>query len=221
MRMTEADETPVVGRTRWRRFALVLAPAYVMVGAILFLVASGALAVSFAVSGTAFTVTADSLSSGATDGNGQGFYQFGVADFAGNGTPVPQIESIIPNATLVNLCQSVTVGPLTLRITAGNVANSPVTATNLVVDATSLSAGTASFSNIRIGQDMGTFSNPALSEPTGRGTGPNVATGPVPTGTFGQTAQSVSLGGLRQVSNGTSASTFTLPNLSLSFGAAC
>ena len=35
---------------------------------------------------------------------------------------VPQVSTVIPNATLTNLCQSVTVGPLTLRTTAGNVA---------------------------------------------------------------------------------------------------
>lgn len=220
--MTEADDTPVVGRTRWRRFALVLAPAYLMVAAILYLAATGAVAVSFAVSGTAFTVTADTLSSGGTDGNGVGFYQFGVQDFSGSGTAAPQVESIIPDATLVNLCQSVPVGPsAALRITAGTASGHPVTATNLVVDASSLSATSATFTNINIGQDMGAFANPALTAPGARGTGPNVTTGPVPAGTFGQTASAVSLGGLRQTSDGTSASSFTLPNLSLSFGAPC
>ena len=218
--MDGADDTPVVGRTRWRRFALVMAPAYVAIAGLLYLAASGTLAVSFAVSGTAFTVTSDSLSSGAVDGNGLGFYQFGVADFAGNGTPIPQVESIIPNATLVNLCQSVSVGPVTLRITAGD-AGTPVTGTNLVVDATTLTASGAQFTNINIGQDMGQFSNPALTEPVARGSGPNVVTAPVPAGTFGQTATAVTITGLRQVANGTSASSFTLPHLSLGFGAPC
>src|SRR5215831_1519875 len=185
-----ADEVadPVVGRTRWRRFLIVLAPAYAAIAGLIFLAASGTLAVSFAVSGTALTVTATSLSTGAADGNGIGLYQFGVADLAGNGTPVPQVETIIPNATLVNLCQSVSVGPLTLRTTAGTVAGSPVTATNLVVDATSISATTATFSNLNIGQDMGQFTSPALTAPTSRGSGPTVNVGPVPAGTFGQTA---------------------------------
>jgi hypothetical protein len=219
--MIDTDDAPVVGRTRWRRFAIVLAPAYAMIAAVLFLAASGVLAVSFAVSGTALTVTADTLSSGAVDGNGVGLYQFGVADFRGSGTPVPQVESIIPNATLVNLCQSVSVGPLTLRTTAGGVAGHPVTATNLIVDATSVTAGNATFTNINIGQDMGAFANPALTQPTGRGTGPNVSTGAVPGGTFGQVATGATLTGLRQVANGTSAGLFTLPNLSITFGAAC
>jgi hypothetical protein len=219
--MTDAAASPVVGRTRWRRLLIVLAPAYAAVAGLVFLAASGTLAVSFAVSGTALTVTADTLSTGKTDGNGIGLYQFGVADFQGNGTPVPQVETIIPDATLVNLCQSVTVGPVTLRTTAGTAANSPVTASNLVVDASSITATSASFTNLNIGQDMSQFSNPALTEPTGRGTGPNVNTGPVPPGTFGQTATAASLGGLRQVANATSAGQFTLPNLSVTFGAAC
>jgi hypothetical protein len=218
--MEELHDDVSVGRTRWRRAGLVLAPAYLAIAALLYLAWSGALAVSFAVSGTAFTVTATTLTSGATDGNGMGFYQFGVADFAGSGSPVPQIESIIPDARLTNLCQSVTVFPLTLRITAGD-AGTPVSASNLVVDATSLNADSASFTNINIGQDLGQFTNPRLTEPTGRGTGPNVQTGDVPPGTFGQTAQAVTINGLRQVANGTSASSFTLPHLNLAFGAAC
>jgi hypothetical protein len=218
-----ADESfaPIVGRTRWRRFLVVLAPAYAAIAGLIFLAASGTLAVSFAVSGTALTITADKLSTGAADGNGVGLYQFGVADFAGNGTPVPQVETIIPNATLTNLCQSVSVGPVSLRTTAGTAAGSPVTATGLVVDATSIQASSATFTNIDIGQDMGQFANPALTEPTGRGTGPNVATGPVPAGTFGQTASGATLGGLRQVANGQTAASLTLPGLNVAFGVPC
>jgi len=222
--MTGSDEPKPVGKTRWRRVPLVLVPVYAMIAGLLILAASGTLGVSFAISGTDLTVTADSLTSGATDGNGVGLYQFGIVNFTGNSTPtpVPQFETIIPNATLVNLCQSVSVGPLTLRTTAGTTPGSPVTATNLIVDAKSLSAGTASFTNIKIGQDMGTFTNPALTEPVARGSGPNVTTANVPTGTFGQVASGASItGGLRQVANATSAGNFTLPNLSITFGAAC
>lgn len=219
--MPEADDTPVVGRTRWRRFALVLAPAYVAIAGLVILAASGVLAVSFAVSGTALTVTSDSLSTGAVDGNGIGLYQFGMVNFTGAGAPAPEVETIIPNASLVNLCQSVTVGPLTLRTTAGGTGSPAVSATNLVVDASSIAASSAAFTNINIGQDMGTFANPALTQPTGRGSGPNVATGAVPAGTFGQTATAATLTKLRQTADATSAGSFTLPGLSIAFGAAC
>jgi hypothetical protein len=197
-----------------------LSSALAIVAMLLVFIARGLIAVSFAVSGTAFTVTADSVKSGAVDGNGIGFYQFGVADFSGSGQPIPQAENIIPDATIENLCQSVAVGPLTLRITAGT-GSTPVSASNLIIDASSLSATSAHFTNINIGQDMGTFDNPGLTRPTSRGTGPNVNTGPVPTGTFGQVAKAVTLTGVRQVSNATQASSFTLPNLSLSFGSGC
>jgi hypothetical protein len=218
--MTGPHDLRPSGHTRWRRFALVLTPAYLVVAAILVLASTGVLGVSFAVSGTALTITAGSLTTGGVDGNGVGFYQFGVVDFAGSGGAAPQMESIIPNASLTDLCQSVAVGPVTLRITAGD-AGTPVTATNLVVDSTSLSAASAQFTNINVGQDMGQYSNPALTQPAGRGGGPNVNTGRVPSGTFGQTAQSVTIKGLRQVASGTSASSFTLPHLSVAFGAPC
>ena len=219
--MRDTDGGSPAGRTQWRRFFLVLAPAYVLVAGILVLAATGTLAVSFAVSGTALTITADSLTTGTADGNGIGLYQYGVADFAGNGTPIPQVSTIVPNGTLVNLCQSVSVGPLTLRTTAGNVAGHPVTATNLVTDATSLVATSASFTNINVGQDMGQFSNPALTTQAARGSGPNVVTVNVPAGTFGQTATGATISGLRQIANGSSASQFTLPNLAVSFAGAC
>jgi hypothetical protein len=218
--MSETDVSHPVGKTRWRRFAMVLAPAYAAVAGILILAASGTLAVSFAISGTQFTITADSIKTGATDGNGLGFYQLGILDFSGVGTPTPQVESIIPNATITNLCQSVTVGPLTLVTKAGG-GGTPATATGLVVDTTSQTISTATFTNINVGQDMGQFSSPALTMPTGRGSGPNVATGPVPAGTFGQTATAATITGARQVALGQTAASLTLPGLTVAFGPAC
>jgi len=219
--VAEPVAEPVVGRTRWRRVLIVLAPAYAAIAALIFLAASGALAVTFAVSGTALTITADNLSTGAADTNGVGLYQFGVVDFSGAGTPTPQVETVIPNASITNLCQSVTVGPLTLRTTAGSAAGNPVTAKNLVVDATSIAATSATFTNINIGQDMGPFAGQLPGFPVSRGTGPNVNTVPVPNGTFGQAAGAASLGGLRQAAQGQSAGSLTLPGLSVGFGSPC
>src|SRR5215471_18208383 len=144
--MGQDDAVPVAGRTRWRRFLMVMAPAYVAVAGIVYLVLTGSVAVTFAISGTPFTVTADRLES----------------------TAVAQIESVVPSAQLTNLCQSVTVFPLTLRITAGG-AGTPVSAGNLVVDVSSLDAGAATFDNINIGQDLHEFTNPALRFPVSRG----------------------------------------------------
>jgi hypothetical protein len=218
-----ADEAadPVVGRTRWRRFLIVLAPAYAAVAGLIFLAASGTLAVTFAVSGTPLTITADNLSTGAADANGVGLYQFGVPDFTGGGTPTAQVETVIPNANITNLCQSVSVGGVTLRTTAGTASGSPVTAKGLVVDASPITATSATFTNINIGQDMGPFASALPGFPVARGSGPNVNTVPVPNGTFGQAAGAASLGGLRQVASGQTAATLTLPGLNIGFGAPC
>jgi len=224
--MGQDDTVPVAGRTRWRRFLMVMAPAYVAVAGIVYLVLTGSVAVTFAISGTPFTVTADRLESTGVDGNGQAFYQFGEINFQGDGTAVAQIESVVPSAQLTNLCQSVTVFPLTLRITAGG-SGTPVSAGNLVVDVSSLDAGSATFDNINIGQDLHEFTNPALRFPVSRGDenggsgGPNVRTDQVPQGWFGQTATHVTITGLRQTANATSAASFTLPNLHLAFGDPC
>jgi hypothetical protein len=215
-----AQDAVLIGRTRWRRVWIVFLPTLAVVALLAALVAKGLLAVSFAVSGQPLRITADSVQSQGTDGNGIGFYQFGVADFTGAGSPTPQAENIIPNASIANLCQSVSIGPLTLRITAGG-GGTPATATNLIIDASSLSAASATFNNIHIGQDMGTFTNPPLTMPVARGSGPNVTTGPVPLGTFGQTATGATLSGVTQTSLGVSATQFTLPGLSLSFAGPC
>lgn len=113
--------------------------------------------------------------------------------------------SAIHHATLTNLCQSVSVGGVTLRITAGG-GSSPASADNLIVDADQLS-GNATFGNITIGQDAGTLSeDPGVSGPSGG---------------FGQQADSVTIDNLRQHTWLTTAATFTLPGFNLSFGNAC
>jgi hypothetical protein len=228
--MADVDSRPVVGRTRWRRVPLVLVPLWVAIAGILYLAASGSLAVSFAISGTQFDTFADSLSCTAPDNNGQCFYQLGVFDTtaAPSQTVQSQVESVFPNASITNLCQSVTVTPppplpkVTVITRAGTVANHPVTATKLVTDASTTTASEADFAGFNVGQDLSGFSNPAITEPfPGAVNGANVATINVPKGTFGQTATSVTLKGLHSTGSGTQAATFTLPNLSLSLGGSC
>jgi hypothetical protein len=209
----------------------VLVPVWVVLAGILYMAASGSLAVSFAISGTQFDTFADSLSCSTPDGNGQCFYQQGVFDVtrsAANPTQV-QVESIFPNAALVNLCQSVTMQPplnlpkVTVITRAGTVAGHPATATSLVTDASTTTASEADFTGFNVGQDLSGFSNPTITEPVpiGPAAGATVPTVPVPVGTFGQTASSVTLKGLHSTGSGTQAATFTLPNLKLSIGGSC
>jgi Family of unknown function (DUF6230) len=229
--MADQDGAPVRGRTRWRRVPLVLVPLYAVLAGMLYLGTSGSLAVSFAVSGTQFDTFADSLSCTTPDTNGRCFYQMGVFDVTRqSGAPVQsQVESIIPNATIKNLCQSVSVQPplglprVTVITRAGTDPAKPVTASGLVTDASTTTATQADFSDFKVGQDLSGFSNPQLTVPVpiGPATGADVQSVPVPVGTFGQTAATVNLQGLHSTGSGTQAATFTLPGLSLTLGGSC
>lgn len=192
------------GRVSWRRFAAIGVPSLVAVAALVVLTAQSVLAVSFSISGTPFTVTAKQL-------KGQGFEQYPVIDHSvlkvlpGGSNQIGLTANVIGSATLSHLCQSVSIGGVTLRITAGT-GSQPVRATNLVVNADQLS-GDASFTNISIGQDASTLD--AVRGFTG------------PAGAFSQQATAVTINNLRQHAYATTAGTFTLPNFSLRFGGAC
>lgn len=187
------------GRVRWRRFAIAAVPAVAIAGVLVGLTAKGAIASSFSVSGTEYTVTATQLA-------GNGFVQFGTALPQGN-KQIPVIESGIASARLTNLCQSVSV-PLfgTIRLTAGN-AGTPASASNLIVDAQSQTGSEAVFKNIAIGQDASTLDEDGTT--TGQA------------GSFGEQASGITITNLNQRTWLTTAGTFTLPNLGLGFGSAC
>jgi Family of unknown function (DUF6230) len=186
------------GRVKWRRFALVAVPAAIVAGALVATTAAGAIASSISVSGEEYLITADKLT-------GTGFEQYGGTISGASGSQ-PVIISAIQSASLTNLCQSVTIGPITLHLTAGG-GGTPVSAQNLIVDASSQTGSTATFHNISIGVDAGT-----LTEDPG-------AVGSA--GGFGQQADSMEIDNLVQHTWLTTAGTFTLPGLSLGFGASC
>jgi hypothetical protein len=181
------------GKVNWRRFAIVAVPAIAVAGILVGLTAEGALASSISVSGEEFTITANQLA-------GTGFAQYGDSLPNSKGSQTPVIVSSIRNATLTSLCQSVTVFGMTVHLTAGD-SGSPVTASNLVVDADSQTASSAVFTNLSIGQDAGTLGGPA--------------------GTFGEAADQVTINNLVQQTWYTTAGTFTLPDLKLGFGGSC
>jgi Family of unknown function (DUF6230) len=189
-----SDSALTQGRTRWRRFAIAMVPATVIIGGLVVGMANGAVAASFSVSGQQFKVSADNL-------HGTGFRQYSAHDDKADGTPIPVAGSVIDNASLTNLCQSVNVPnpfgiPIVLRIEAGGGGN-PATATGLTIGLTKLQ-GNATFTNIQIGRDGGEVSgNPALK------------------GSFAQSADEVNIDGLRQTATSTSAGTFNLTGLTL------
>ena len=189
-----AEPSPRVamGRVRWKRFALVMVPSAIVAAALIGLTAEGAIGANISVSGQEFTVTANQLS-------GTGFEQFGSTVKSGD-KQIPVAESAIRSAKLTNLCQAVKIGSVTLLLRAGRSSGHPVSASNLIVDASSLS-GDATFNNIAIGQDAGTLNQ----VPGTTGT----------PGTFGEQADTVLINHLVQNTWLTTAGTFTLPGLSL------
>lgn len=196
--MKDANGRQIEGRLRWRRFAALSVPGFTVTAALAVALANGALAASFAVSGQQFKVSADSL-------HGEGFEQFGSIDGDVRGNPHPVAVTGIKKAELDNLCQSVlttlpVIGDISLKLSAGT-GDTPVEATNLVVDATQL-RGDASFTNIEIGRDASTLDK-----------GPEEVRGMQDL--FGQQADEVHITDLEQVAWATTAGTFKLTDLSM------
>ncbi|MFH8899554.1 DUF6230 family protein [Streptomyces coeruleorubidus] len=191
------------GRVRARRAAVMAVPAAVVAAGLAVLTAEGALGVQFAISGMPFTVTATEL-------NGTGFAQFGGLDEMAEGSPnagetggqVLVVTSVIKDATLTKLCQSVDLGGTNLIIRAGGGAQK-VRASDLTTDSTELSGDTA-FKNIEIGNDASTLDK---AGPLGRG----------PKGVFSQQSDTVRIANLRQTNYATTAGVFKLPGLKLGF----
>ncbi|MEV7831169.1 DUF6230 family protein [Streptomyces subrutilus] len=143
---------PAEGRVDWKRTAAVAVPALLAVGALALVVAQGALAASFAVSGTAFQVSSSKLSS-------KGLASYVQTDRSVDGTGHPVALLGIGEATLTDICQSAEVGtPLgtvVFKLTAGGPAG-PVTASSLVIDGEDLQ-GDAVFGTAQIGRDASTL----------------------------------------------------------------
>lgn len=196
---------PRVGRTRWRRFAALAAPAVLAASGILLMEGQGALAASFRVSGLPAVITADHLV-------GTGFGQYGYFDAAypnknaGIDAMIPVAITGIRSATINNLCQSVTIPGfnVSLVIKAGTKPDRPVEATNLFIDMTKLS-GDAKFTNIEIGNDASDLY---------KGKGPAGLKG-APNNMFGQQADVLEISNLKQTIYSTSAGTFVLKDMDM------
>jgi hypothetical protein len=193
------QEFPAAAGVRWKRFGAMFALTGAMAAGLVALTAQGVLAAGFSISGMPFVVTADKL-------DGTGFEQFATIDET---EPLPGedpeqkvlIVSAINTATLTNLCQSVDMVGGYLKITAGD-AGEPVSAKTLLVDS-DLITGNASFNKINIGQDSSTLDQV-----------PGVVGN---RGVFGQQADHVQILNLRQNNFATTAVTFKLPHLRMTF----
>ncbi|MEO3780999.1 DUF6230 family protein [Micromonospora sp. B11E3] len=167
-----------------------MVPATAVAGAIVFGMANGAIAASFAVSGQTFKVEASRL-------EGDGFKQYGGVVVEKDGTTHPVAVSEIASAELYDLCQSVKHPklPVVLTINAGG-GGDPATATGLLIDMERLE-GDAKFTEIKIGRDATDLNAKAEAK------------------SFGQSADHVTITGLQQVARSTSAAVFTLKGLKL------
>jgi hypothetical protein len=204
------------GRTRWRRFTVATGIVTAMAASLVYMAATGALAVSFQISGIPFTLNASNLS-------GDNFVQYATVDKVTNGhsgallpanasqhgedgsTYDAATVTVLSSASISDLNQTICApipaplgsilpkDKLLVTLTAGS--NTPVTAAKLIVDAPLMNAGSATFTNINIGQDLGN------------------ALGGDSNGNFAQKAQHVSIDDLVQVSIGTSAGQFKLTDL--------
>jgi hypothetical protein len=206
--MTTPETVPTAGGVRWKRFGGMIAITGVVTAGMVALTASGVLAANFSISGMPFTVTATNL-------HGDGFEQYATLDSMIDNSPnagdtggqMVLIVSAINQAQLTNLCQSVSLGGINLKITAGDNGNK-VQARALVVDS-DLITGDADFNNINVGQDASTFNK--VTDPA---TGKTIKGGE---GVFGQQADTVDINNLRQNNYATTAARFTLPHLRMAF----
>jgi hypothetical protein len=206
----DAVEKPVenAGGVRWKRFGAMLGFTTVVTAVLVALTAQGVLAANFSISGMPFTVTATHL-------HGDGFEQFATVDNMIPNSPnegttggqVVVIVSAIDKAELTNLCQSVSLGGVNLKITAGD-HGTPVKADSLVVDSDQIS-GDTDFRDINVGQDASTF-----DKVNDRTNGGKIKGGE---GVFGQEARTVDIDNLRQNNYATTASRFTLTHLRMAF----
>ncbi|MGK4584635.1 DUF6230 family protein [Kitasatospora sp. HPMI-4] len=142
------------GRTRWKRFACVLAPSMVAAAAVTVSLAQGALAASFFISGQEFKIFARSLT-------GEGLSLYGMVDTTRSGEHIPVLVTGVERASIKGLCQSLVVpipllGPFTLRLTSAE-DGTPARAKDLFLDITVLSAGQASLHNVDIGIAAGSL----------------------------------------------------------------
>lgn len=237
----------VVGRTRWRRFGIAAGAGLGALGIVGYLAASGALALSFAFSGIPFTLSADSLT-------GNNFVQYafpdrvasdassalepGAAHLVGSSTNINNVATVggttyvsdtvsqFGKATIAGLKQQICAPtPLgnAIRVTlAGSGGNTQ--ASNLVIQAPALTANSASFSNIIIGDSVhdallgqGFGANNSFTDPYGA-----LSNQPIG-GSFAQSADAATLNTINQIGIGTEAGSFSIDGLKLyaEFVSAC
>lgn len=193
----DQEEQPQ-SHTSWGRFALLTVPALAGAGALLVGAANGAMAVSFAVSGQQFKISADEM-------RGEGVAIYGSLDEDVRENVRPVSVAAIEDAEIDNLCQSVLtefpiLGQVSLQLSAGT-EDTPVESSDLFIDMTQMS-GDTEFSELEIGRDASTLDK-----------GPEGAQGMQDL--FGMQGDSITVSDLEQTAWAANAGTFRLSGLDL------
>ncbi|MFC5802319.1 DUF6230 family protein [Streptomyces formicae] len=144
------------GRTRWKRFALVMVPGLAATAALGIAMAQGALAASFLISGRTFQLSADRMAV-------RGLSIYSMVDRTREGDLVPVSVFGAEHVKIDGLCQSVVVpipvlGPYTLRLT-GAQDKGRAEASDIFIDSTSLAADQADLTDIGIGVAAGSLTD--------------------------------------------------------------
>ncbi|WP_438388135.1 DUF6230 family protein [Actinopolyspora saharensis] len=184
------------GRTRWKVFTLVFVVGFSGVALMLTGLSKGAVAASFAVSGTSYKASADKLTA-------EGVVQFGSVDRSAEEAH-PVLVNGFKHAKLTNFCQSIRVpdlpgiGDATVRIEAAD----GMTAENLVLGVEQVQ-GDLTLNNVEIGRDAAKLD-----------AGPEGVQGA--SGGFGIQASGATIDDLKQEAWSTTASTLNLNDVNIS-----
>ena len=140
------------GRTRWKRFAVIMVPGMAVATVLGVGMAKGVLAASFLVSGQRFQLSAESLV-------GRGMSAYSTIDVTRTGVRIPVEVTGLRSAVIRGLCQSVVtpvpfLGPFTLRLTGADRIRR-ATARDIFIDATSITVGQQSNRGLNIGVAAG------------------------------------------------------------------
>ncbi|MFJ3670420.1 DUF6230 family protein [Streptomyces sp. NPDC090106] len=187
------------GRTRWRRSALMFVPCTLAVGALGVALAEGALAASFAVSGTAFKVSASEVTA-----QGVSSFPSSVGGSADDAEPV--LLAAVKSGTVSDVCVSLKqkvplLGEIAMLVRSG--ADKPLAGTDLVVNADALTGAGGKVTGVEAGRDASTLTG----APGVRG----------PAGVFGVQAATAVARDVRSTAYSANGGTLTLEKLEIEF----
>ncbi len=141
-----------LGRTRWKRFAVIMVPGMAVAAALGVSMAQGALAASFFVSGRRFQLSVDSLV-------GRGMSAYSTIDVTRTGVRIPVEVTGLRYAVIRGLCESVVtpipfLRPYTLTLTGADRVRR-AQARDIFIDATSIMVGQQTNHGLEIGVAAG------------------------------------------------------------------